>query len=132
MNYHCYYHYTCPRCGEAFVPYAEGVVCPQCGEPTAEVYDIVGEIIWAVKYHLGLYGELKLRYFQVTGIGDQYLFLGFTELDSFRRNVDVDIPTRVQKALARLKFVRTEAWRKHYEGFFTLLFQRWREERYLP
>ena len=40
MSLHIMYDYQCSKCEAFYIPYEEGVTCPNCGLDEDEVYDI--------------------------------------------------------------------------------------------
>ena len=123
--------YVCPQCAREWLPYASGLLCPQCGRavPDAEVTGIIGEALESAKFNKRLYGHYDLEYWLARRLGDRYLEWGFKALQLAESQPDA---TAEQLALATLMDIDLEdaaPLREHIMGFLAALIAAFREAR---
>jgi len=83
MSIHIMYNHQCSKCEAFYIPYEEGVVCPNCGVNEAEVYNIVVDILSSADYQMNKHGFYTPKVWWSGSFGDHVALLIFKALDAF-------------------------------------------------
>ena len=84
MSLHIMYDHQCSKCKAYYIPYEEGIVCPNCGFDEKEVYDIVPELANSANYQMITVGCYTPIAWWIGSFGDHIALLIFKVLDAFQ------------------------------------------------
>lgn len=113
--------YQCPDCQLAWLPYANGVKCPQCGRavPTAEITQVIAETLESSQFNKRLYGKFELEFWLARRRGDEYLRWAFKALDMAEQNPSEPAEKIALAALMELDLEDFSAHREHVRGYLS-------------
>jgi len=83
MSLHIMYDHQCAKCEAFYIPYEEGVACPNCGLDEEEVYDVVPDITNSANYQMLTHGFYTPIAWWTGSFGDHVALLIFKVLDKF-------------------------------------------------
>ncbi|MEA1892188.1 MAG: hypothetical protein U9N33_05685 [Campylobacterota bacterium] len=83
MSLHIMYDHQCSRCEAFYIPYEEGIVCPNCGLDEDEVNDIVPQLANSANYQMDMHGFYTPIAWWTGSFGDHVALLIFKVLDKF-------------------------------------------------
>ncbi len=83
MSLHVVYDHQCSKCKAYYIPYEEGVVCPNCGLDENEVYNITLQLVDFANYQMLKHGFYTPIVWWTGSLGDHVTYLIFKVLDIF-------------------------------------------------
>ena len=83
MSLHIMYDHQCSKCEAYYIPYTEGIVCPNYVLHENEVYDLVSELVHSANYQNDMYGSYSPVACGIGSFGDHEVLLIFKALDKF-------------------------------------------------
>src|SRR5437588_49132 len=123
--------YQCPQCQLAWLPYAAGLRCPQCGRkiPDAEVTAILSETLESARFNKRLYGKCDVEYWTARRRGDEYLRWAFKALDLAEQNPETPAEKIALAALMELDLEEMSPYREHVLGYLSAAVDAFRKAR---
>lgn len=83
MSLHIMYDHQCKKCEAYYIPYEDGVVCPNCSSIPEKIYDIVPQLANSANYQMDMHGCYTPIAWWVGSFGDHVALLIFKVLDEF-------------------------------------------------
>jgi len=86
MSLHIMYDHQCSNCEAFYIPYKEGIVCPNCGLSEEETYDIIPQLANSAQYQIDMHGFYTPIAWWTGSFGDHVALLIFQVLDAFYKD----------------------------------------------
>lgn len=83
MSLHIMFDHQCSKCEAYYIPYEQGIACPNCGLDEEEIYDIVPQLAHSANYQMDTMGFYTPIAWWTGSFGDHVAFLIFELLDKF-------------------------------------------------
>ena len=83
MSLRIMHNYQCSNCKAFYIPYEEGIVCPNCGLNEDEIYDIVSLLAQSAQYQMDMHGFYTPIAWWTGSLSDHVSLLIFQVLDAF-------------------------------------------------
>jgi len=87
MSLHIMYNHQCSKCEAYYIPYEEGVVCPNCGHDEKEPYDLVPILANSAKYQMDIMGLYTPIAWWTGSFGDHVALIIFQILDAYDKQM---------------------------------------------
>jgi hypothetical protein len=122
--------FLCPACQLPWLPFAPGLSCPRCGQPTdaSDVSAIVSETLESARFNKRLYGKIALDFWIPHRLGDRYLEWSFAALDAAERNPASSAEDVAVSALVTLDLEEFGAYRQHVFSFLVAAIEAYRTD----
>ena len=83
MSLHIMYDHQCSKCEAYYVPYEEGIACPNCGFNEEEIYNLVPQLAHSAKYQIDTMGFYTPLAWWTGSFGDYVALIIFQILDAY-------------------------------------------------
>ena len=83
MSLHIMYDHQCLKCEAYYIPYKEGIVCPNCGLDEKEPYDLISILANSAKYQMLTMGFYTPIAWWTDSFGDHVALIIFQILDAY-------------------------------------------------
>lgn len=88
MSLHIMYNHQCSKCEAFYIPYENGIVCPNCGLNEDEIYDIVPQLANSANYQMDTMGFYTPIAWWTGSFGDYVAVIIFQILDAYNNQED--------------------------------------------
>ena len=83
MSLHIMYDHQCSKCEAFYIPYAEGIVCPNCGLDEKAPYNLVPILANSAEYQMNTMGFYTPIAWWTGSFGDHVALIIFQILDAY-------------------------------------------------
>ena len=97
MSLHIIYDHQCSKCEAYYIPYEEGIVCPNCGLDEKEAYNLVPALANSAKYQMDTVGSYTPIAWWTGSFGDHVALIIFQILDAYDQQEEQDFQKIAQK-----------------------------------